>query len=111
MRDPNFIPLISRNIDASNTEHGEAVAEAIPQPGAVTKRAARMVVRDGDTVAEVRVTRPALEAIAGQAGWFSFRIIQECGDEIDHQCRMLMAGRDRPVGGWTLDVGNVSIAH
>lgn len=108
MPDSSPIPFPGRDCDFSNPEHVSRFIAALPPSSPNMLPIAAFAVKCGNGCIYFRVTRSALERIAGDPNLSTPMIAQRFDKEIEVQCLALLDRFDvEPVGGWQLDVGDL----
>ncbi len=108
MLDSNVTVFPGRAFDPTNPLHVASFLGALP-PAPPNRRAlgSFCIVIDRKIVS-FRVTRAALEAVAGSSEPSSPRIAIDHFDTIERHCRALHASGVVPIKGWVLDVDNLA---
>lgn len=108
MSDSSRIPFPGPGFDPTDPRSVETFIAALPPSPPNLLPIAAFPVKCGAASIYFRVTRAALERIAGDATLSTPMIAQRFSDEIETQCLALIARVDvEPVDGWTLDASDL----
>jgi hypothetical protein len=103
----SMIPFPGPGFDATDQRSVDRFLAALPPTTPNMLPISAFAVKIDGAVEYFRVTRAALEAIAGDCSLSTPLIAQRFGEQIEAQCRALFIRGDGEIDNWTLDLPNL----